>query len=74
MAVFTMSYSVAHILSTKTGMTIIADYGYRANWLFLACLVFVGFVLAYRLVFIVQKEKETIKKKIVESLFTVSAK
>jgi len=74
MAVFTMSYSVAHILSTKTGMTIIADYGYRANWLFLACLGFVGFVLAYRLVFIVQKEKETIKKKIVESLFTVSAK
>jgi len=74
MAVFTMSYSVAHILSTKTGMTIIADYGYRANWLFLACLGFVGFVLAYRLVSIVQKEKETIKKKIVESLFTVSAK
>ena len=74
MAVFTMSYSVAHILSTKTGMAIITDYGYRANWLFLACLGFVGFALAYRLIFIVNKEKETIKKKIVESIFTVSAK
>lgn len=74
MAVFTMSYSVAHILSTKTGMTIIADYGYNANWLFLTCLGFVGFVLAHRLVFIVSKEKETIKKKILESIFTANAK
>ena len=72
MAVFTMSYSVAHILSTKTGMAIIADYGYKANWLFLATLGFSGFLLAYRLVFIVKKEKETIKKKIVESLFVTS--
>ena len=74
MAVFTMSYSVAHILSTKTGMAIIADYGYRANWVFLACLGFLGFLLAYRLVFIVKKEKETIKKKIVQSLFAVDSK
>jgi len=74
MAVFTMSYSVAHILSTKTGMAIIADFGYAANWLFLAGLGFVGFVLAYRLVFIVSKEKETINKKIVNSLFATGAK
>jgi len=74
MAVFTMSYSVAHILSTKTGMAIIADYGYRANWLFLSGLGFVGFVLAYRLVHRVSKEKETIKKKIVNSLFASGAK
>lgn len=74
MAVFTMSYSVAHILSTKTGMAIIADYGYTANWLFLAGLGFVGFVLAYRLVFIVSKEKETINKKIVNSLFASGGK
>ncbi|KUJ63922.1 MFS transporter [Flavobacteriaceae bacterium CRH] len=74
MAAFTMSYSVAHILSTKTGMTIITDYGYKANWVFLTCLGFVGFLLAYRLVFIVAKESETIKKKIVESIFTANAK
>lgn len=72
MAVFTMSYSFAHILSTKTGMTIISKYGYQTNWMFLSCLGLLGFVLAYSLVFIVRKEKETIKKKIVESLFSVS--
>lgn len=70
MAVFTMSYSVAHIISTKTGMTIISKYGYNTNWLFLASLGFVGFLFAYYLVFIVVKEKENINKKIVESLFT----
>lgn len=74
MAVFTMSYSVAHILSTKTGITIIAEYGYKANWLFLTSLGFLGFLLAHSLVFIVNKEKETIKKKIVKSIFTASAK
>ncbi|WKL48813.1 MFS transporter [Flavobacterium pectinovorum] len=74
MAAFTMSYSVAHILSTKTGMTIVTDYGYKVNWVFLTCLGFVGFLLAYRLVFIVTKESETIKKKIVNSLFTTTAK
>jgi len=74
MAAFTMSYSVAHILSTKTGMTIVTDYGYKTNWVFLTCLGFVGFLLAYRLVFIVTKESETIKKKIVNSLFTTTAK
>jgi predicted MFS family arabinose efflux permease len=74
MAAFTMSYSVAHILSTKTGMTIVTDYGYKTNWVFLTSLGFVGFLLAYRLVFIVTKESETIKKKIVNSLFASNAK
>jgi predicted MFS family arabinose efflux permease len=74
MAAFTMSYSVAHILSTKTGMTIVTDYGYETNWVFLTCLGFLGFLLAYRLVFIVAKESETIKKKIVNSIFTTTAK
>ena len=74
MAAFTMSYSVAHILSTKTGMTVVTDYGYKTNWVFLTGLGFVGFLLAYRLVFIVTKESETIKKKIVNSIFTTTAK
>ena len=74
MAVFTMSYSVAHILSTKTGMTIVAEYGYEVNWIFLACLGFIGFVLAYGLIFMVSKEKEVIKQKIVKSLFSSPAK
>ncbi|MEO8534852.1 MAG: MFS transporter [Flavobacterium sp.] len=70
MAVFTMSYSIAHILSTKSGMAIIEKYGYNANWVFLACLGFLGFILAYRLIFIVKKEKEVIQGKIVKSLFS----
>jgi predicted MFS family arabinose efflux permease len=74
MAVFTMSYSVAHILSTKSGMEIIELYGYRANWVFLSCLGFLGFILAYRLIFIVKKEKESINEKIVESLFSTGNK
>ncbi|WP_163407087.1 MFS transporter [Flavobacterium ajazii] len=74
MAVFTMSYSIAHILSTKTGMAIIDTYGYKINWTFLSGLGFVGFILSYRLVFIVKKEKEMIKSKIVQSFFAANVK
>jgi len=72
MAVFTMSYSIAQIISTKTGMEIIGNYGYKANWIFLSALGLIGFVIAYRLVFIVKKEKEILKGKIVQSLFADS--
>jgi predicted MFS family arabinose efflux permease len=46
MAIFTMTYSMAHILSAKTGMTIIDNFGYQANWFFMGTLglisVFLG--------------------------------
>ena len=32
MALFTMSFSLAHIASSKTGLEIIARFGYQANW------------------------------------------
>ena len=32
MAIFTMSYSLAHILSAKIGMVMIDKYGYQSNW------------------------------------------
>ncbi|EIA07405.1 MDR family MFS transporter [Flavobacterium frigoris] len=32
MALFTMSFSLAHIASSKTGLTIIDSFGYQANW------------------------------------------
>ena len=35
MALYTMSFSLAHIVSSKTGMTIIGNYGYQANWIFM---------------------------------------
>ena len=38
MAIFTMSYSLAHILSSKMGMEIIGRWGYQANWFFMGSL------------------------------------
>ena len=32
MALFTMSFSLAHIASSKTGLEIIDQYGYQSNW------------------------------------------
>ena len=32
MALFTMSFSLAHIVSSKSGLEIIDQYGYQANW------------------------------------------
>ncbi|WP_413998572.1 MDR family MFS transporter [Flavobacterium sp. W1B] len=32
MALYTMSFSLAHILSSKMGMEIIAQFGYQINW------------------------------------------
>lgn len=32
MALFTMSFSLAHIASSKTGLSIIEHFGYQANW------------------------------------------
>ena len=38
MAIFTMSYSMAHILSAKVGLEISGRWGYQANWLFMGTL------------------------------------
>lgn len=38
MAIFTMSYSLAHILSSKVGMEIIGQWGYQTNWFFMGTL------------------------------------
>ena len=32
MALYTMSFSLAHIVSSKMGMEIIANFGYKTNW------------------------------------------
>jgi predicted MFS family arabinose efflux permease len=58
MAIFTMSYSLAHILSAKTGMTIIDNYGYQANWLFMGTLGFVGALLCYWVMVLVRRENK----------------
>jgi hypothetical protein len=42
MALFTMSFSLAHIASSKTGLTIIDAYGYQANWFVMGSLGILG--------------------------------
>ena len=57
MAIFTMSFSMAHIISAKLGMTIIDNYGYQANWIFMGCLGLIGVFLGIWVTKLVQKEK-----------------
>lgn len=45
MAIFTMSYSLAHILSAKTGMEIIDRFSYQINWFFMGTLGVIGVLL-----------------------------
>ena len=45
MAIFTMSYSLAHILSAKTGMEIIDRFSYQTNWFFMGTLGIIGVLL-----------------------------
>lgn len=35
MALFTMSFSLAHVVSSKSGMEIISHFGYQINWFFM---------------------------------------
>ena len=52
-----MSYSLAHILSAKTGFTIIDLTSYNLNWLFMGGLGLVGTLFAYRVYQLTEKEK-----------------
>jgi cyanate permease len=36
MAIYTMSFSTAHIMSSKLGMEIIGHFGYQWNWFVMA--------------------------------------
>lgn len=69
MAIFTMSYSFAHIFSAKTGMEIIQKYGYETNWLFMSGLGFLAFIMIFWLNSVVKKEKNSTHDKIIKSLF-----
>jgi predicted MFS family arabinose efflux permease len=61
MAIFTMSFSAAHILSAKIGMGIIDNYGYQMNWLFMGILGLIGTAAGYWVMRLVAEEKLTIK-------------
>lgn len=56
MAIFTMSFSMAHIVSAKLGLAIIEKFGYQANWLFMGILGFIGVALGFWVVAMVENE------------------
>jgi predicted MFS family arabinose efflux permease len=45
MAIFTMSYSAAHILSAEAGMDMISIFSYQNNWFFMGTLGIIGVIL-----------------------------
>ena len=57
MAIFTMSFSMAHIISAKLGMGIIAKFGYQINWFFMGFLGLIGALLGFWVVKLVSNEK-----------------
>ena len=61
MAIYTMSFSLAHILSAKTGMEIIERYGYQANWFFMGMLGILGAILGIWVYRLIQKEYKTLQ-------------
>jgi predicted MFS family arabinose efflux permease len=56
MAIFTMTYSMAHIISAKTGMTLIDHFGYQANWFFMGTLGFISVLLGLWVIKLVNKK------------------
>jgi len=58
MAIFTMSFSAAHILSAKVGMSIIDAFGFQMNWLFMGILGLIGTGLGFWVIKLVAVEKK----------------
>lgn len=57
MAMFTMSFSLAHIASSKTGMEIINHFGYQTNWLFMGLVGILAILCCIWLKNLVRKEQ-----------------
>lgn len=47
MAFYTMSFSLAHIMSSKTGMETISHFGYTANWWLMGSLGIIGVLCCF---------------------------
>ncbi|WP_291133175.1 MDR family MFS transporter [Flavobacterium sp. UBA7682] len=63
MAIYTMSFSLAHILSAKVGMEIIEYYkkdGYQMNWLYMGLLGLIGCICGYWVFKLIQAERKAI--------------
>lgn len=58
MALFTMSFSLAHIGSSKTGFEIIARFGYTTNWVFMGLLGLLASIICVYLLKLTREEKQ----------------
>lgn len=58
MALFTMSFSLAHITSSKTGMEVISRFGYQANWFLMGTLGIISAVSCIRLLYLLRLENK----------------
>ena len=58
MAIFTMSFSLAHIISAKLGMSLISNFGYQINWLVMGILGLIGVACGIWVVKLVQIETD----------------
>ena len=56
MAIYTMSFSLAHILSAKMGMEIIEYHGYQMNWFVMGILGLLGVIFGIWVLRLIQKE------------------
>jgi predicted MFS family arabinose efflux permease len=56
MAFYTMSFSLAHIMSSKTGMEVIAHFGYQINWIVMGTLGLVAVLCSVWVMKMVREE------------------
>lgn len=60
MAIYTMSYSLAHILSAKLGMEIIEYFGYQMNWIIMGILGLLGMLAGLWVFRLIQYENKSL--------------
>lgn len=60
MGLYTMSFSLAHIACSKTGLEIIAHFGYQTNWIFMGTLALLAVVCCVWLNRMLIKEKKIV--------------
>jgi predicted MFS family arabinose efflux permease len=60
MALYTMSFSLAHIVSSKMGMEIIANFGYQTNWFVMGSFGIVAAICCYWIEKLLQTELKSV--------------
>ncbi|ENA1796555.1 MFS transporter [Flavobacterium psychrophilum] len=61
MAIFTMSYSCAHIFSSKAGLDVVSNFGYQKNWFLMTILGIISILLIIWVIKLVDKENTNLK-------------